>query len=187
MKKHFLFILGVFTTCLIFLSMSCNGASVFIPEAAQLETAPLKVAATQLYQEYMTDEAAADARYKGKEIWITEARVNTYLESESGCYLTIRWHPEELFVYEKEVEFFIPGFSVCTLKLEPQLSEGFKDIPPDYDVDLGDGYGTLRFIGGYAVETIGECQGISEGVVSIEINWIAKTGGSSPELEVGGW
>jgi hypothetical protein len=161
--------LGVLITGSVFLAVSCTGTSVFIPEAVQLEQPPIKVTADQLYQEYMADEAAADARYKGKEVWVTEAQIDTCLESESGCYLIMRWHPEERIVHDGIVVFSVPAFSVCTVKLEPQFSEGFKDVD-----------------GGYIVEIVGECQGISEGVVNVNINRIAKTGGSLPE-PVTGW
>ncbi len=195
MKKHFLFMLGVFTTSLVFLAGGCTGTSVFIPEAIQLEQPPIKVNATQLYQEYMADEVAADARYKGKKVWITEAVVDTYLESESGCYLEMRWRPEELVLHRTFVSFFLPAFSVCTVKLEPQLSEGFKDVPPGYYVDLrrmithegyelGEYVDEMYIVRGYMVEVVGECQGISEGVVSIKINQITKAGGSLPDPKI---
>ena len=167
MKKHFLLMLGIFAIGLVFLAVSCTGTSVFIPEAIQLEQPPVKVNATQLYQEYMADEVAADAKYKGKKVWITETVVDTYLESESGCYLEMRWHPEEYYM-RWNVMFSLPAFSVCTVKLEPQFSEDFKDVD-----------------GGYIVEIEGECQGISEGVITFEINYITKPGGSPPEPS--GW
>jgi hypothetical protein len=110
---------------------------------------------------------AADARYKGKKIWVTEAVVDTYLESESGCYLEMRWRPEESYM-RWNVMFSTPAFSVCTVKLEPQFSADFKDVD-----------------GGYTVEIEGECQGISEGVITFEINYITNIGGGPPQPS--GW
>ena len=195
MKKHFLFMLGISIIGLVFLAVSCTGTSVFIPEAVQLEQPPIKVTAIQLYQEYMADEVAADAKYKGKKVWITEAVVDTYLESESGCYLEMRWHPEELVVHRTFVSFFIPAFSVCTVKLEPQFSEGFKDVPPGYYVDLrsmithegyelGEYVDEMYIVRGYMVEVVGECQGISEGVITLEISRITKAEGSLPDPKI---
>jgi hypothetical protein len=195
MKKHFLFILGIFTIGLVFLAVSCSGTSVFIPEATQLEQPPIKVTATQLYQEYMADEAAADARYKGKKVWVTEAVVDTYLESESGCYLEMRWRPEELVVHRTFVSFHIRPFSVSTVILEPQFSEGFRDIPPAQELDLrmltthngnelGEFVDEMYIVRGYMVEVVGECQGISEGVITFEITRITKAGGSLPDPKI---
>ncbi|MFC1847112.1 hypothetical protein ACFLYS_03540 [Chloroflexota bacterium] len=155
----------------------------------------MKVDATQLYQEYMTDEAAADAKYKGKEIWITETVVDTYLESGNGCFLLMGWHPEELIIFKKKVVFFLPAFSVCTLKLEPQWSEGFRNVPPGYDLDLGmpithEGYelgdfvDEMHIVTGYTVEVVGECLGISEGIITFKISRIAKTGADISEQNI---
>ena len=188
--------LGAFTIGIGFLAGGCAGAGAFIPEATLIEPPSIiKVNATQLYQEYVADEVAADAKYKGKEVWITEAVVDTYLESENGCYLMMRWQPEVRIEYSGFEGFFLPAFSVCTVKLEPQFSEGFRDVPPGYDLDLnmiithegfrlGDFVDEMHIITGYTVEVVGECQGISEGVITFEVNYIAKVGGSLTEPRV---
>ncbi len=113
----------------------------------------------------MADETAADAKYKGKEVWITDAPVDSYLESESGCYLIMRWFVPDLVEvgHDDDVEQ-PPSYILSSLKLEPQYSEDFKDVE-----------------GGLIVEVVGECQGISEGVVIIEINRIAKVEGDIPD------
>ena len=140
----------------------CNRANIFVPEYAHLEPAPIIVTADQLYKDYKLDEAAAEARYQGKQIWITEARIDAYIESESGNYLQIGWYYEEI---EDKEGLVVETYSLAssTLQLEPQYSDGFTDV--------GDGY---------LVEVIGECQGISEGVVTVKIDRFAKIGSASP-------
>ena len=153
------------------------------------------ITADQLYVEYAADEAAADAKYKGKELWITEAMVDSYIESESGNYLVMRGYQFLRVGVDEYTTSVGPIFSLSTLKLEPQIAEDFKDV------------GT-----GYLVEVVGEYQGISEGVVTedtydpldvyarvsvyrrvipkvvtVEINWIAITGGAPSLEEPGGY
>lgn len=140
----------------------CNRANLFVPEYTHLEPAPMMVTADQLYKDYELDEAVAEAKYQGKQIWIIEARVDAYIESKNGNYLMIRWYHEEIIDKEGLV---VETYSLAssTLQLEPQYSDGF--------IDVGDGY---------LVEVIGECQGISEEVVTIKIDRFAKSGLASP-------
>ena len=63
-----------------------------------------------------------------------------------------------------------PSYMSCTLKLEPQLSEGFKDMEDGYQVDV-----------------VGECQGISDGVINLKINRIDKMGAGGIEWEREPW
>jgi len=193
MKNHkfkiiLLITLGVLAISLIFLAGCCTKTSIFIPEAIQLEPGPIIITANQLYQEYMADEAAADAKYKGREVWFLEARVGSYLESESGSYLEMRWFLpsdiiedpmlNETIVIErklsaggvKEGKPWAPGYCLCTVKLEPQFAEGFSDVG-----------------GGYIVETVGECLGLSNGVVTIKIKSIAMSGEALPPPPPDAW
>jgi len=164
----------------------CTRTSVFVPEAIQLEPPPIMITANQLYQEYAADEAAADAKYKGKEVWVIEAMVDSYIESEGGNYIMMRWYqpPEYLvdpLVLERDHSLIVPpGYYLSTVNLEPQSSEGFKDIPPGYDIGIAAGFGVTHVVTGYVVEVVGERQGISEGVITVKINWIAKTGEVPP-------
>jgi hypothetical protein len=163
--------LAILAIALMSLAGGCTKAEVFIPKAAQLESPPLMITADQLYQEYMADEAVADTKYKGKKVRVTEVKVDTYLESESSCYLVIRWYPEEYYEYNDGVlVFYLPAFSACTLKLEPQFSEDFKDVD-----------------GGYIVEIEGECQGISDGVITVKLNWVNKIGNYLPPQGIRVW
>lgn len=165
MKKLFLPVLDVLLIGLITIT-GCSRANLFVPEYTHLEPAPIMVTADQLYNDYELDEAAAEAKYQGKQIWITEARVDAYIDSESGNYLKIRWFYEEI---EDHEELVVETYSLAssTLQLEPQYSDGFRDV--------GDGY---------LVEIIGEYQGILEGVVTVKIDRIAKTGTVSTTLYI---
>jgi len=46
-----------------------------IPEFEEPEPPPIEVTIDQLYEEYMTDEAAANAKYKGKRLLFTNVEV----------------------------------------------------------------------------------------------------------------
>ena len=167
MKKLFLTVPGVLLVGLIAIT-GCSRANLFVPEYTHLEPAPMMVTADQLYKDYVLDKTAAEARYQGKQIWILAARVDAYIESESGNYLTMKWFYKEI---EDHEELVVETYSLAssTLQLEPQNSNGFRNI--------GDGY---------LVEVIGECQGIFEGVVTVKIDRFAKTGSASPLYIPGG-
>jgi hypothetical protein len=120
------------------------------------------VTADTLYKDYESDEVAAGATYGRKQIWITEARVDAYTESEGGNYLKIGWYFEEI-VDKEDLVVETYSLSSSTLQLDSSSSDGFTDI--------GDGY---------LVEIIGECKGFSGGFVTIEIHQLVKTGSASP-------
>lgn len=170
MKKLFFPVLVALLIGLVGLIVitGCNRASLFVPEYTYLEPAPIMVTSDQLYKDYIEDEAAAAARYQNKPIWIIDARVNAYIESESGNYLTMEWFYEEIEDHE-ELVVGILSLAFSTLQLEPQISDGF--------IDIGDGY---------LVEVVGECQGISDGVITVKIDRIAKTGTIIPLYIPGG-
>ncbi len=126
---------------LVPLASGCASKSVFIPEAIQLEPGPIMITANQLYEEYMADEAAADAKYKGKELCITEATLDSYIESEKGNYLILRGYQ---FVKSRGGALGLGHiFTISTIELEPQIAKDF---------DLKD-VGT-----GYLAEVMGECR-----------------------------
>lgn len=53
-----------------------NGEAIaVIPEFEEPEAPPIEVTIDQLYEEYMTDEAAANAKYKGKRLLFTNVEV----------------------------------------------------------------------------------------------------------------
>ena len=154
-KKLFLLLFGVLLICTIVMT-GCKRSNLFVPEYTYLEPAPIMLTADQLYKEYEVDEASAEAIYQGKHVWIIEARVGDYVDSESGNYLLIKDFLADRHPADGPV--VVLTFTVSTLQLEHQYSDDFSDI--------GDGY---------FVEVIGECQGISDGVIIIEIDRIVKT------------
>ena len=156
-KKIIFIILGLLMIAAISIT-GCNRANLFIPEYTHLTPAPLIVTADQLYQDYVLDEKAAESKYEGKQIWIIEAKVETYIESENGNYLIINWFHKEIEDHE-ELIVEILDYAVGTLKLKPQDSKDFMNI--------GDGY---------LVEILGECQGISDGIITVRIDRVEKTG-----------
>ena len=175
-KSHIMIVIAILVVSALSLAGGCARTPAYIPGAIKLEPPPIMITAEQLYAEYMADEAAADAKYKGKGIWVIEAIVASYQESESGNYLMIRWYQPGLGLRGIDIERGVPadfmplrGYCLSTVKLEPQSSEGFKDLGEN----------------GYVVEIVGEWQGISEGVVTLKINRIAKTGVFNPEAPVG--
>ena len=70
LKNISIITIAILTIGLMPLAGGCTSTTVFIPEAVPLGAPPIKVTADQLYQDYMADEAAADAKYKDKELWI---------------------------------------------------------------------------------------------------------------------
>ncbi len=69
--------IAIFATGLIGFS-ACAGNTEITPIAPKfqnLETPPIEVTIEQLYQEYITDEAAASAKYDGKRLLFTNVEV----------------------------------------------------------------------------------------------------------------
>jgi hypothetical protein len=123
---------------------------------------PIMITSDQLYKDYVEDEVAAEARYQDKQIWIVEARVDTFTESESGNYLMMRWFYKEIEDHE-ELVVEVLDLAYNSLQLEPQYSDGFSDTT-----------------NGYLVEVIGECLGILDDIVTVKIERIENFGDVSP-------
>ena len=84
----------------------------------------------------MADEAAADAKYKDKELWIIEAMVNSYTESESGNYLKIQG--QQISEANSECTWWGTLFTLSTIELNPQIAKDFdfKDVAKGCLVDI---------------------------------------------------
>ena len=148
-KNKLAITLAILVIGLMPLAGGCTDKSVFIPEPLQLESPPILITADQLYAEYLEDEVATVARYEGKELWITEILVDSYIESESGNYLTIQGYQ---FMSEMDTRGNLqlsPLSTLSTIILGPQIA---------HDFDLTD------VAKGYTAEVYGEFQGISEEV-----------------------
>lgn len=126
------------------------------------------ITSDQLYKDYVEDEdeVAAEARYQDKQIWIVEARVDTFTESESGNYLMMRWFYKEIEDHEELVAEVL-DLACSSLQLESPNSDVFRDTN-----------------NGYLVEAIGECQGISDYIVTVKIERIKIFGEVSPTQTV---
>ena len=153
---------------LVPLASGCTSKSVFIPEAIQLEPGPIMITADQLYEEYMTDEAAADAKYKGSEVWFTKVIEVWFYEDEY-------WDPEtETYVYFSDYSF---------TENEPVVYLYFSSLSKEYImigniIFMPQSSSDLQDIeAGYVVDIVGECQGLSQEhpfglVVTVEISQI---------------
>ncbi len=73
----FLVTIAIFAVGLIGFSACAGNTEIAadIPEFEVLEAPPIEVTIDQLYQEYLTDEAAANARYEGKRLLFTNVVV----------------------------------------------------------------------------------------------------------------
>ncbi len=73
----FLATIAIFAVGLVgFGACAGSAASVAVtPEFEVLETPPVEVTIEQLYQEYLADEAAANAKYEGKRLLFTNVVV----------------------------------------------------------------------------------------------------------------
>ena len=163
-KSILLIALGTLSIGLIFLAGGCTRPGVFIPYTIQLEPLPITITADQLYAEYMADEAAADAQYKDKEVWFTKAIVDSYVQSPSENYITISTKPQLVIRY-------FHGF-IFSKKEVPKI---FITVCSSEKLQKGN-----------VVEIVGECQGMSEGVVTVKINWVVKSG-EAITLAAGGY
>ncbi len=138
-------ILAILTICLIPVASSCTKASPYFPEmVTQLESPPHMVAANQLYNEYLTDEARAAAKYEGKIFWITDILIDAYEESESGDYLFMQGY-QALQPMMPTVVLNPFYSSLSTIVLKPQT------------------FGVFDFTNvatAYKAEVYGECSGI---------------------------
>jgi len=73
-KKIVVFIFFLFLACLIFVS-GCERYEFFVPEYRNFTKPPDEIVVEQLLADYVTDEVAADAKYKGKRLLFTNIKV----------------------------------------------------------------------------------------------------------------
>jgi hypothetical protein len=148
------------------LSTGCTRIVVVPPSAIPFVLAPPMLTAEELYNAYKLDAAAADMKFKNKNIWITKARVDAFTESQDGAYISIRWYqPVPTSTASTAVKQ--PGYCLASVKLDSQKFSDFKDIE--------------------AVEVVGECLGMSDGVITLKINRINKTSIAPIQAESPGW
>jgi len=93
LKKNVIFIMILLLSSFIVLA-GCGRYELFVPQYKNFTPPPDQVAIEQLISDYMTDEVAADAKYKGNTYVFTEIEVekvgntiNTYPPSFSDIFI----------------------------------------------------------------------------------------------------
>jgi hypothetical protein len=148
------------------LSTGCTRVVVVPPSAIPFVLAPPMLTAEELYDAYKLDTAAADIKFKNKDIWITKARVDTFTESQDGGYISVRWYqPVPTSTASTAVKQ--PGYCLASVTLDSQKFSDFKGVE--------------------AVEVVGECLGMEEGVITLKINRINKTSIAPIQVVLPGW
>jgi hypothetical protein len=162
--------LSVISICILMvvciLSTGCTRVVVVPPSAIPFVLAPPMLTAEELYDAYKIDTAAADIKFKNKDIWITKARVDTFTESQDGAYISLRWY-QPVPTSTASTAAKQPGYCLASVKLDSQKLSDFKDVE--------------------AVEVVGECLGMSEGVITLKINRINKTSIAPIQVVSPGW
>ena len=122
------------------------GSSFVVPTFEEPGPPPMEVTVDQLYQEYMSDEAAADAKYKGERLLFYEVEV----EQVVGKYLMMA---EEAADLDFAKLYFTAGFVKFRLR--------------------GEDFGIMQNIEeGYVLNIVGECRGLQKEFIAIEDCWV---------------
>ena len=119
-KNIFLVIIGVLVIGLICLS-GCTGNAengFTVPTFTEPRPPPIEVTVDQLYQEYMTDEAAAKAKYKGGRLLFSGVRVEKVSND---------------FYIDRPIEFYILNSSV---KFRPRYLVDIELVREGFVVDI---------------------------------------------------
>jgi len=118
----------------------CTNNEISIPEYTPLAPPPKEVAIEQLLFDYMTDEAAANTKYKDKRILLYEVEVEEVVTS----YYPVR---SDIYGYTYlYVDYFLSGGCKFTL----------KDFELMQNVQVG-----------YILNLVGNCNGLSAGLIMI--------------------
>ena len=119
-KYLFLSLIGILVISLVVLS-GCAGNDSAVPTFPAFEALlppPVEVTVDQLYQEYMTDEAAAEAKYKGERLLFSGVRVEEV---------------SNFFYIARPIEFYILNGSV---KFKPRYPSDVESIREGFVVDI---------------------------------------------------
>jgi hypothetical protein len=156
-----------------FYGLSCARQQVDVPDPVLFAEPPVSVSTDQLFQAYVTDEAKANLNYTGKLVWLNDAAVETCAESPDVSYLEVRriqpapvaTQIDEAFAYGG-----VKGWYENMNVLLPYYYSGVLYFAGPLPVDLKDAGD------GFEAELVGECQGLINGVLVIQIDWVAKVG-----------
>jgi hypothetical protein len=159
MKKT---IRALFFICLglMMIVSGCTRIKVTPPQPELFAPYTLKLTSEQLGLEYLTDPAAADAKYKDKEIWITQTVVTTYVADQQN-YGIISLLPTNTQIYDDSHDGILQ-----ILDLEA------------VDCKIISLHCSQAFSFGDMVEIVGMCKGIQDSVITIDISMINKVGAS---------
>ena len=119
-KGLFLVIIGVLVVGLIGLS-GCTGNAengFTVPTFTEPGPPPIEVTVDQLYDEYMADEAAADAKYEGERLLFSGVRVEKVSND---------------FYIDRPIEFYILNSSV---KFRPRYVVDIELVREGFVVDI---------------------------------------------------
>jgi len=145
-KHLFIVTIGVLLISLVGVT-SClenEDNSSILPEFKEPTPPPIEVAVDQLYEEYMADEVAADAKYKWKRLLFTEVEVE---EVVGRIYWDRHGKATFLKVY----------FTSGHVK--------FKEVQDFFVV--------MQNINvGYVLNIVGECRGMELGFITISDCWV---------------
>ena len=149
-RVPFLVTMGILAVGLIGLS-GCSSTT-FVAQTYQAPILPpiIEVTVDQLYAEYMADEAAADAKYKGKRLMFAEVAV----EGVHGHFSTGQDFLDNLMTdRETAFDYFV---MIGSVRFEPRNPQYI------YGIQVGD-----------VIDIVGYIQGMSEdGTILIKDCWI---------------
>ncbi len=130
------------------------GSSIVVPTFTEPKLPPIEITVEQLYQEYIANETAADAKYKGERLLFNEVGVE---EVVSQAFYDGR------AVEDREIInlYFITGL----VKFKPQNFGIMQNIEE-----------------GYVLNIVGECRGLSKGFVIINDCWVESVIGDISTL-----
>lgn len=140
----------VSTTLILLLSSlivltGCARYELFVPEYQRFSPPPDEITIERLLSDYMTDQVAADAKYKGERLLFSEVEVEQVLGDD--VFIEIGLWEREIFVKT----FFVIG----------SVKFGLRDSVIMQNIEE-------RFV----LNVVGECRGLLEGFVYIEDCWV---------------
>lgn len=122
----------------------CTKDEISVPEFTPPATPPQEVKIEHLLLDYMEDEVAADAKYKGKRIWLNDIEVEDVVT--------------KFFAVRRE------GFGNTNLYVEYFLSLGCKFTLKDFEL-------MQNVQVGYILNLVGNCDGLFDGLIVINDCW----------------
>ena len=140
----------VSTTLILLLSSlivltGCARYELFVPEYQRFAPPPDEITIERLLSDYMTDQVAADAKYKGERLLFYEVEVEQVLGDD--VFIEIGLWEREIFVKT----FFVIG----------SVKFGLRDSVIMQNIEEG-----------FVLNVVGECYGLLKGFVYIEDCWV---------------